>query len=66
MSHLLLLFIECYSNSLTVLKQEINGANETIDNVTSTPYNGWVRRMVPFSAEKTNYTVNSLSLSFFS
>ncbi|UJR24878.1 hypothetical protein I4U23_006247 [Adineta vaga] len=44
-------------NSITVLKQDINGVNETIDNVTNAPYNGWIKQMVSFFAVQSNYTI---------
>jgi hypothetical protein len=49
-------------NSLTVIKEETNGKNETIDNVTSSPFNGWIKRKVSFFALESNYKVHSASV----
>jgi hypothetical protein len=49
-------------NSLTVIKEETNGKNETIDNVTSSPFNGWIERKVSFFALESNYKVCSASV----
>ncbi|CAF3904260.1 unnamed protein product [Adineta steineri] len=45
------------NNIMTVIKEEMNGKNETIDSVTSTPINGWIRRQVSFFALESNYKI---------
>ena len=42
---------------LTVIKQEKQNANETIDSVTGSPYNGWIERKIPFSSNELGYKV---------
>ena len=43
--------------SITVRKQEIDGTNEIIDIITSSPFNGWIERRVTFNAIKRGYKV---------
>jgi hypothetical protein len=43
--------------SITVRKQEVDGTNEIIDIVTSSPFNGWFERQVTFNAMKRGYKV---------
>ncbi|CAF3694489.1 unnamed protein product [Adineta steineri] len=38
--------------SITVRKQEAEDISETIDTVTSSPYNGWIKRQVSFHTSK--------------
>ncbi|CAF1277819.1 unnamed protein product, partial [Adineta steineri] len=45
------------NNTITVIKEETNGKNETIDSVTSTAINGWIKRQVPFFALESNYKI---------
>jgi hypothetical protein len=51
-------------NSITILKEETNGGNETIDYVTSSPFNGWIERKVSFFAVESNYKVCIASLEW--
>jgi hypothetical protein len=44
-------------NSITILKEEMNGENRTIDYVTGSPFNGWIERKVSFFAVESNYKV---------
>jgi hypothetical protein len=43
--------------SITVLKETVTGTNETIDHVTSSPFNGWIERRVTFFAIESMYKV---------
>jgi hypothetical protein len=42
---------------LTVLKEEIDSGNETIDYVANTPFNGWIERKIRFFVEESNFKV---------
>jgi hypothetical protein len=42
---------------ITVRKQETNGDNQTIDSVTSSSFNGWIQRKIPFSVKASGYKV---------
>ncbi|CAF1010293.1 unnamed protein product [Adineta ricciae] len=43
--------------SITVRKVETNGENETIDHVTSSPYNGWIKQEVTYNAKASGYNI---------
>ena len=43
--------------SITVRKVETNGEDETIDHVTSSPYNGWIKQEVTYNAKASGYNV---------
>ncbi|CAF4446655.1 unnamed protein product [Rotaria magnacalcarata] len=42
--------------SITIIK-EVDGTNETIDFVTSSPFNGWIKREIPFNATESGYKI---------
>ncbi len=42
---------------ITVRKEETSGESETIDSVTSSPFNGWIQRKISFNAEASGYKV---------
>jgi hypothetical protein len=42
---------------LRVDKQEKSGAGQTIDSVTGSPINGWVRRQATFTSNEFGYKV---------
>jgi hypothetical protein len=44
-------------NIITVRKVETSGETETIDSVTSSPFNGWIQRKIPFNVEAPGYKV---------
>jgi len=44
-------------NIITVRKEETSGDIETVDSVTSSPFNGWIQREIPFNAEAPGYKV---------
>jgi hypothetical protein len=46
--------------SITIRKVEIDDTNEMIDFVTSSPFNGWIRRAVTFNATKRGYKVDKV------
>ncbi|CAF1102538.1 unnamed protein product [Adineta steineri] len=43
--------------SITVRKQEVGDISETIDTVTHSPYNGWIKRSVSFHTSKSGYKI---------
>jgi hypothetical protein len=43
--------------TITVRKEETSGGSMTIDSVSSSPINGWIRRNIPFNAEAPGYKV---------
>ncbi|CAF4215293.1 unnamed protein product, partial [Adineta steineri] len=43
--------------SVTVRKQEVADISETMDIVTSSPYNGWIKRQVSFHTSKGGYKI---------
>ncbi|CAF1034377.1 unnamed protein product [Adineta ricciae] len=43
--------------SITVRKVETNGEDETIDYVTSSPYNGWIKQEVTYNAKASGYNI---------
>ncbi|CAF1383324.1 unnamed protein product [Adineta steineri] len=43
--------------TITVRKQEAEDISETIDTVTSSPYNGWIKRQVSFHTSKGGYKI---------
>lgn len=50
-------FSSATRNEITIVKEEIDGTNETIDTVNSIPYNGWNERRVTFFARQSKYKV---------
>ncbi|CAF0972053.1 unnamed protein product [Rotaria sp. Silwood1] len=42
---------------ITINKEETNGIMETIDSVTRSPYNGWIKRKISFNVEATGYNI---------
>ncbi|CAF3187457.1 unnamed protein product [Rotaria socialis] len=42
--------------SITIIK-EVDGTNETIDFVTSSPFNGWIKREILFNATESGYKI---------
>ncbi|CAF4129002.1 unnamed protein product, partial [Adineta steineri] len=40
---------------ITVRKQEVNGENENIDVITTSPFNGWIKREIQFNAKMRGY-----------
>jgi hypothetical protein len=46
--------------SITIRKVEIDDTNEMIDFVTSSPFNGWIRRAVTFNTTKRGYKVDKV------
>ncbi|CAF0769183.1 unnamed protein product [Rotaria sordida] len=45
------------SKTITVRKMETSGSDQTIDSVTSTPFNGWIQRKITFNAEAHGYNL---------
>ncbi|CAF1383358.1 unnamed protein product [Adineta steineri] len=43
--------------SITVRKEEVGDISETIDTVTRSPYNGWIKRQVSFHTSKSGYKI---------
>ncbi|CAF1386847.1 unnamed protein product [Adineta steineri] len=43
--------------SITVRKEEVEDISETIDTVTRSPYNGWIKRQVSFHTSKGGYKI---------
>ncbi|CAF4002266.1 unnamed protein product [Adineta steineri] len=43
--------------SITVRKQEVGDISETIDTITRSPYNGWIKRQVSFHTSKGGYKI---------
>jgi hypothetical protein len=43
--------------NITILKAERGSQEEMIDLVSDSPFNGWIRRIVSFSARTPNYKV---------
>jgi hypothetical protein len=52
--------------SIKVRKEEVDGKNEEIDVVTSSPFNGWIKRQVNFNATMRGYKVEKFSFSMYS
>jgi hypothetical protein len=50
--------------SITIRKEEVDGTMETIDFVTSSPFNGWIKREVFFNATESGYKVKNYKYSF--
>ncbi len=45
--------------TITIRKEETSGGSVTIDSVSSSPINAWIRRNIPFNAEAPGYKVKS-------
>ncbi|CAF1313220.1 unnamed protein product [Adineta steineri] len=43
--------------SIIIRKQEVGDSSETIDSVTSSPHNGWIKRQVSFHTSKGGYKI---------
>jgi hypothetical protein len=43
--------------NITILKAERGSQEEMIDSVSDSPFNGWIRRNVSFTARTPNYKV---------
>ncbi|CAF1155460.1 unnamed protein product [Adineta steineri] len=43
--------------SITIRKQEVGDSSETMDIVTSSSYNGWIKRQVSFHTSKSGYKI---------
>ena len=52
-------------NQITIIKNDVDGVNETIDIVTSSPFNGWIRQQTSFFAAQSNYEVREKRVSSF-
>jgi hypothetical protein len=52
--------------SIKVRKEEVDGTNEEIDVVTTSPFNGWIKRQVKFNATMRGYKVEKFSFPMYS
>lgn len=52
-------------NQITIIKSDVDGVNETIDTINSSPFNGWIRREASFFAAQSNYKVQKKWVSPF-
>lgn len=48
--------------SITVRKKEVDGTSEVIDFVTSSPFNGWIKRQIIFNATTAGYNVEHFNV----